>query len=95
MIIKGYGDIPPAYLPDVGEVVNARPSEAVPYLRAVVLGAQRQKNRRIKIKLEWLEGHDVPGATTKPIAAGTVQWIVLPDDVSAPPLVKRISRGDA
>lgn len=95
MIIKGYGDIPPSYLPDVGEVVKARPSEAVPYLRAVVLGGRRKGNRKIELKLHWLEGHDAPGAITKPIIKDTVQWIVLPDDESAPPLIMQISRGDA
>ena len=94
MIIKGYGDIPPSYLPDVGEVVKARPSRGVPFVRAVVLAGRRKRNRKIELKLHWLEGCADIGPDMKPIVEGAVQWIVMPDDESAPPLVQRISKGD-
>ncbi len=94
MIIKGYGDIPPAYLPDVGEVVIARPSRSLPFVKAVVLAGRRTRDRRIELKVHWLESHTPDNRTMEPIIKDTVQWIMLPDDESAPPLIQQISRGD-
>lgn len=80
MIIRGYGDLPPTYAPDIGEVVLAHRSHAAKWLRAVVLFARRRRDGGLRVKVQWLEGDPNPVTSeprhAAPIAAGDVGWVI-------------------
>lgn len=97
MIIKPYGGLPRMYAPDVGEVVLARRSASDKFVRAVVLGAHRNRAGHLRVKLHWLESDPNAGRTDyrrlKPLVAGTTHAVVLVPDM--PPLIRQINRGTA
>lgn len=80
MIIRGYGQLPPTYAPDIGEVVLARRSNSARWLRAVVLGVKRRKTGGLWMKVHWLEDDPDPGTSNpryaSPITAGGTGFIV-------------------
>lgn len=73
MIIRKYAQYPKVFVPDVGEVVEARRSIMDDrFTKAAVTHVQRQRDGRIKLTVVWLE--DDPGAQV-PIRTGERGWV--------------------
>lgn len=87
MIIKQYGDLPRAYAPDIGEVLEARLSVSDPWVRAVVTDVRRARGGVLRIKFVWLATQ--VGCTAVRDAVGRVYW----HPVDGPPLIRQIDGG--
>lgn len=81
------------YVPDVGEVVDARRSVADVWTRAYVIRVQRKRGGIIKFTVCWLGGNPETAGGTVPIVAHTIGAIHAPLD-GWPLLIRQISRGD-
>lgn len=81
MIIRKYGDIPASYVPDVGEVVDARTSSADDYQRAVILAVTRKNRSYLEFKVRWL-------------ATDEVAWVRVAAD-AWPSSIRQIPKGQA
>lgn len=103
MIIRAYGGLPITYVPDVGEVVEARRSPMGRFVRAVVLGARRRAHGGVEIKVHWLDSDPDAGVTEGPgrtltgervpIVAGTVGWVKDRRLAGVPPLIRQVDGG--
>lgn len=95
MIIKPYGDLPRAYAPDIGEVVDARRTPADDFTSAVVVGVRRIRSGDLKIRVQWMADNPRAGSGdprfNEPIKAGTLGFLVLGGD--GPPLIRQVNRG--
>jgi hypothetical protein len=93
VIIKGYGDIPPTYVPDIGEVVRARRSVTDAWTNAAVIQVQRRRNSMLKFIVQWLGDNPYAGDGTSPVVVGDTGYIRTTTD-GEPLLIQRISRDD-
>lgn len=91
MIIRKYRDLPTLYLPDVGEVVEARRSVADVWTRAYVIRARRLKGGTLRFTVCWLADDPRSGDGAHPIVAHTLGRIKCPPGDWSP-LVRQISR---
>lgn len=91
MIIRRYRDLPTVYVPDVGEVVEARRSVADVWTRAYVIRVQRLRGGTLKFTICWLADNPKAGDGTSPIVAHTLGYVKCPPDDWSP-LIRQISR---
>ena len=82
------------YVPDVGEVVDARRSVADVWTRAYVVRVRRMRGRVMKFTICWLGDNPEAGDKTHPIKAHTIGCVYCPLE-GWPLLVRQISRGSA
>lgn len=95
MIIKAYGGLPTMYAPDIGEVILARRSASDKFTSAVVIGAHRNRDANLQIKVQWLESDPLAVCGdpryTRPVEANANDSIVIVEGM--PPLVQQIDEG--
>lgn len=81
MIIRKYAQYPMLLVPDVGEIVMARPTRMDPWLKAVIVHVRRRKNGNVSFTLWWLEDYPRPAKSGEPpIKAGQRGWITIHPD---------------
>lgn len=80
MIIRRYAQHPMLLVPDVGEVIDARPTRLDPWLRAVVTYVRRRRNGHVSFTVYWLEDYPRTETGQSPIKAGQRGWITVHPD---------------
>lgn len=92
MKIRKYKQHPEIYVPDVGEVIQARRSGADAFLPAVVVRVRRLANGHVRVTVQWLASNPRAGAQAPaPIKAGDTGRIVFPPE-RASLLIRQTSR---
>lgn len=80
------------YVPDRGEIVDARRSVADTWTRALIVRVRRYRGETLKFLVCWLEDNPHSGEGVVPIEAHTLGWIYTHLD-DWPPLIRQINGG--
>jgi hypothetical protein len=84
VIIRKYRQAPTMYVPDRGEIVDARRSVADTWTRALIVKVSRYRGETLKIMVCWLGDNPNAGEGVSPIVAHTIGWIYCRTDAWLP-----------